>query len=111
MYIVSNNCVAPTHFGSRQQNALPTYQPFFACPHKHYGSDVLLYAIFNYNTIATDMNVNSKTPDSGDCQNSTYLYASTGHVITGNLNDIPVTRERSESIYNQNKNEVVSLHS
>ena len=28
---------------------------------------------FNFNNIETDMNIDSKTPDSLDCQNSNYL--------------------------------------
>ena len=42
--------------------------------------------------IVTDINLDSITPDSGDCQNSNYLYPSAGHVITGNLNVIPDPR-------------------
>ena len=35
-----------------------------------------------------DINIDSNTPDSQDCQNSNYLYPSAGHVITGYLNAI-----------------------
>ena len=45
--------------------------------------------IFNFSEIVTDINIDSNTPDSRDCQNSNYLYPSVGHVITGNLNGIP----------------------
>ena len=41
------------------------------------------------------MNIDSNTPDTSDCQNSNYLYPSTGHVITGNLNAIPDARDRN----------------
>ena len=34
------------------------------------------------------MNIDSNTPDSWDCQNSTYLYPPAGHGITSNLNVI-----------------------
>ena len=45
--------------------------------------------IFNFNKIVIDIDIDSITPDSWDCQNSNYLYISAGHVITGNLNVIP----------------------
>ena len=47
---------------------------------------------FNFNKIVTDIDIDSNTPDSYDCQNSNYLYLSAGHVITGNLNVIPDAR-------------------
>ena len=47
------------------------------------------YTVFNFSIkIVTDMNKDSNTPDSCDCQNSTYLYPPAGHVITGYLNVI-----------------------
>ena len=49
----------------------------------------LLTSIFNFNKIVTDINIDSNTPDSWDCQNANYLYPPAGHVITGNLNVIP----------------------
>ena len=45
--------------------------------------------IFNFNKIVTDINIDSNTPDSYDCQNSNFLYPLAGNVITGNLNAIP----------------------
>ena len=42
--------------------------------------------------IVTDINIDSNTPDSGDCKTSDYLYPSAGHVITGNPNVIPDAR-------------------
>ena len=51
--------------------------------------------IFKFNKIVTDINIDSNTPDSLDCQNSNYLYPSAGHVITGNLNVIPDARVRN----------------
>ena len=51
--------------------------------------------IFNFNKSVTDINIDSKTPDSCDCQNPNYLYPPTGHVITGNLNVIPDARLRN----------------
>ena len=51
--------------------------------------------IFNFNTIVTDFNIDSNTPDCCDCQNSNYLYLPAGHVITGNLNVIPDGRVRN----------------
>ena len=42
-----------------------------------------------------DIDKDSNTTDSRDCQNSNYLYPSAGHVITGNLNVIPDARVRN----------------
>ena len=50
-------------------------------------------AIFNFDKIVTD--IDSNTPASWNCQNSSYLYPSAEHVITGNLNVIPDTRVRN----------------
>ena len=49
-------------------------------------------SIFNFKKNVTDINIDSNTPDSSDCQNSNYLYPPAGHVITGNLNVIPDSR-------------------
>ena len=51
--------------------------------------------ILNFNKIVTDINIDSNTPDSWDCQNSNYFYPSAGHVITGNLNVITDARVRN----------------
>ena len=51
--------------------------------------------IFDFNKIVPDIDIDSKTPDSADCQISNYLYPSAGHVITGNLNVIPDDRVRN----------------
>ena len=51
--------------------------------------------IFNFNKIANDIDTESNTPASRDCQNSNYLYPSAGHVIKGNLNVIPDARVRN----------------
>ena len=51
--------------------------------------------IFNFNKIATDIDIDSNTPDSWDGQNSNYLYPFAGHVIAGNLNVIPDARVRN----------------
>ena len=51
--------------------------------------------IFNFNKIVNDIDIDSNTPASWDCQNSNYLYPSTGHVITGNLNVITDARVRN----------------
>ena len=51
--------------------------------------------IFNFNKIVTDININSNTPDSCDCQNSNYLYPPAGHVITDYLNVNPDGRVRN----------------
>ena len=49
-------------------------------------------AIFNFNKIVTDINIDSNTPDCLDCQTSNYSYPSAGHVIASNLNVIPDAR-------------------
>ena len=46
--------------------------------------------IFNFNKIVNDIDINSNTPASWDCQNSNYLYPS-----AGNLNVIPDARVRN----------------
>ena len=51
--------------------------------------------IFNFDKILTDIDIDSNTPDSWDCQNSNYLYPSAGHVITGNVKVIPDARVRN----------------
>ena len=51
--------------------------------------------IFNFNRIVNDIDIESNTPASWDCQNSNYLYPSAGHVIAGNLNVIPDARVRN----------------
>ena len=51
--------------------------------------------IFKFNKLVTDIDIDSNTPDSWDCQNSNYLYPSPGHVITGNLNVIADARVRN----------------
>ena len=51
--------------------------------------------IFNFNKIVTDINIDSKTTVSCDCQNSNYLYPTTGLVVTCNLNVIPDARVRN----------------
>ena len=51
--------------------------------------------ILNFNTIVTDINIDSNTPDSKDCHHSNYLHPPAGHVITGNLNVIPDARVRN----------------
>ena len=45
--------------------------------------------IFNFNKIVNDLDIDSNTPASLDCNNSNYFCPSAGHVITGNLNVIP----------------------
>ena len=51
--------------------------------------------IFDFNKIVTDINIDSNTPDSSDCQHSNHLYPPAGHVITGNLNGISDARVRN----------------
>ena len=52
-------------------------------------------AIFNFNKIVTDINIDSNTAKSRDSQNSNYLYPPAGHAITGNLKVIPDARVRN----------------
>ena len=51
--------------------------------------------IFNFNKIVNDIDKDSITLASRDCQTSNYLYPSAGHVITGYLNVIPDARVRN----------------
>ena len=51
--------------------------------------------IFNFNKIVADLDLDSNTLDSSDCQASNYLYPSEGHDVTGNLNVIPDARVRN----------------
>ena len=51
--------------------------------------------ISNFNKIVNDIDIDSNTPTSWDCQNYNYLYPFAGHVITGNLNVIPYARVRN----------------
>ena len=71
---------------------------FKLCPKlaPHQGSHIWhRLTISNFNKIVTDIDIDSNTPDSWDCQKSNYLYPSAGHVITGNLNVIPDARVRN----------------
>ena len=45
--------------------------------------------------IVNDIDIDSNTPDSWDCQSSSYLYPSAGHVITDNLIVITDARVRN----------------
>ena len=51
--------------------------------------------IFNFITIVNDLDIDSNTPASCDCQNSNYIYPSAGYVITGSLNVISDARNRN----------------
>ena len=42
-------------------------------------------AIFNFNKDASDLDIETCTPDSRNCKVSKYVYPAAGHVITGNL--------------------------
>ena len=50
---------------------------------------------FNFNKIVNDIDKDSITPASCDCQKSNYLYHSAVHVITGNLNVISDAKVRN----------------
>ena len=42
-------------------------------------------AIFNIIKLVFDLDIETCTPDTGDCKDSKYVYSAVGHVITGNL--------------------------
>ena len=55
----------------------------------------IMGAIFNLNKLVSDLNIETCTPDSGDCKDSKYVYPAAGHTITGNLKIISDSRIRS----------------
>ena len=52
--------------------------------------------VFNYNQLATDLDIETTIPDSSDCRDSKYCYHLAGHVVTWNL--IIITDSRIWSI-------------
>ena len=42
-------------------------------------------AIFTFNKLVSDLNIETRTPDSWACKDSKYVYPAAGLVITGNL--------------------------
>ena len=52
-------------------------------------------AIFNFNKIVSDLDIETGTPDCSDCKDSKYVYPTESHVITGNLKIISDSRIRS----------------
>ena len=52
-------------------------------------------AIFNFNKLVSDLDIETYTPDSRACKDSKYVYPAAGHVITGNLKIISDSRIRS----------------
>ena len=45
-------------------------------------------AIFNFNKLISDLDIETCTPDSRACKDSKYVYPAAGHVITSNLKTI-----------------------
>ena len=52
-------------------------------------------AIFNFNKLISDLDIETCIPDSLACKDSKYVYPAAGHVITGNLKIISDSRIRS----------------
>ena len=55
-------------------------------------------AIFNFNKLVSDLDIETCNPDSCDCKDSKYVYPAAGHVIMGNLRIICDSRLRSSII-------------
>ena len=53
------------------------------------------YAVFDFNKIVTDVDIDFNTPDSWDCQGSNCLYPSAGRLVAGNLGVISDARVHS----------------
>ena len=52
-------------------------------------------AIFNFNKLVSDLDIETCTPDSCACKDSKYVYPAAGHVITDNLKILSDSRIRS----------------
>ena len=52
-------------------------------------------AIFSFNQVVSDLDIETCTPDTCNCKDSKYVYRAAGHVITGNLEIISDSRFRS----------------
>ena len=52
-------------------------------------------ALFNFNKLVSDLDIETCNPVSWDCKDSKYVYPAAGHVITGNLRIISDSRIRS----------------
>ena len=85
IYIVSSISFIPNYFNNSETPIIFFYK---------YNKPIR-FTIFNFNEIVNDIDIDSNTSASGDCQNSNYLYPYAGHVITGNQNIIPDTRVRN----------------
>ena len=87
----------PSIFSDKSvQSSIPNY-------FKNYEVPVICYkynkhirgAIFNFNKLVSDLDIETCSPDSWNCKDSKYVYPAAGHVITGNLKIIPDSRIRS----------------
>ena len=58
----------------------PVNSGFSCC---HFLPDAKILSVFNFNELVADLD--TKTPDLCDCQNSNFCYQTTGHIITENL--------------------------
>ena len=53
------------------------------------------HTIFNFNKLVSELDIHANTPSSCDCKDFKFIYPSTCHVITGNLEIIPDSRIRN----------------
>ena len=51
--------------------------------------------VFNYKKLVTELDIENSIPDSCDCKDSKYCYQPAGHIVTGDLTIITVSRIRS----------------
>ena len=78
------------------QSSIPNY-------FKNYEVPIICYkynkpirgAIFNFNKLVSDLDIETCNPDFCDCKDSKNVYPAAGHVITGNLRIISDSRIRS----------------
>ena len=51
--------------------------------------------ILNFNTLVSDLDIETTSPDSWDCKDSKFCYQPAGRIVTGNLKIITDSRIRS----------------
>ena len=86
----------PSIFKDRSvTSSIPTYfqnsEPTIIC----YKYDKLIRnTVFNFNKLASDLDIHANTPESWDCKYSKFIYPAAGRIITGNLKIISHSRIR-----------------
>ena len=82
---------------------LTTYYPIYPFLFRKYGIPIICYkynnlirnTILNCNTLVSDLDIETSSPDSWECKDSKFCYQQAGHIITGNLKIISNSRIRS----------------